>query len=53
MFFNKIKKAIFSNSYITHNTVDIVSLIINDVIIEKRLRGKIMEIFDALEKDNF
>ena len=51
--FNKIKKEIFYNSYITHNTVDIVSLIINDVIIEKRLRGKIMEILDALETDNF
>ena len=51
--FNKIKEEIFNDSYITQNTVDIVSLIINDIIIEKRLRGTIMQIIDALESNNF
>jgi len=32
--FNEIKNEIFDNSYITYNTVDIVGIIINDVIIE-------------------
>jgi len=52
-FFNEIKKEIFDNSLITSNTVDIVSSIINDVIIERRLRGKIMQVIDALESNNF
>ena len=51
--FNKIKKEIFVNSYITPNSIDIVSLIINDVIIEKRLRNAIMKVIDVLESDNF
>ena len=51
--FNQIKKEIFTNSYITSNTIDIVSLIINDIIIEKKLRGTIMKVIDALESDNF
>ena len=50
--FNKIKKEIFDNSYINHNTIDIISLIINVAIIEKRLRGAIMRVIDVLESDN-
>ena len=51
--FNEIRKDIFAKSYINHNTIDIVSLIINDVIIEKILRGTIMQVIDALESNNF
>ena len=52
-YFNEIKKEIFANSYINHNTIDIVSSIINDVIIGKRIRGSIMKVIDALESNNF
>ena len=51
--FDNIRKEIFENSYITHNTIDIVSTIINNVIIEKRLRRTIIQILDALAADNF
>ena len=51
--FKKIKEEIFANSYITHNTIDIVSLIIKDIIIEKKLRETIKQIIEALESDNF
>ena len=51
--FNEIKDEIFTKSYINQNTVDIVSLIINDAVIDKRLRGTIMKVIDTLESDNF
>ena len=51
--FKEIKNEIFDNSYITHNSVDIVSSIINDVIIGKRLRNAIMMVIDTLESNNF
>ena len=51
--FREIVKEIFDNSYITHNTVDIVSLIINDIFIEKKLRDAMMKVIDILESNNF
>ena len=51
--YNEIKKEIFDNSYITSNTVDVVGVIINDVIIEKKLREALMKVIDVLESDNF
>ena len=51
--FDKIKNEIFDNSYITHNTVDIVSLMIKNVIIEKIFKNEIMSVIDILESNNF
>ena len=51
--FNEMVKEIFDNSYITHNTIDIVSLIINDVIIDKKLREAMKKVIDVLESNNF
>ena len=53
LFFNKIKSEIFNNTYITNNSVDIVSSLINDVIIDKILKNAIMKVLDTLESDNF
>ena len=47
--FNEIKKGIL----ISQNTVDIISSIINDSIIEKRLRDTLMKVLDVLESNNF
>lgn len=52
-FFEEIKKELYENSYITSITVDIVSSIINNIIIEKKIKGKIMQVIDALESNNF
>ena len=51
--FNKIKEEIFNNSYIGPNTIDIVSLIINDIMIDKRLKYTIIKVIDALESNNY
>ena len=51
--FNKIKEELFTNSYITHNTIDIVSSIINDEIIGNKLKDAIIKVIDALETNNF
>jgi len=51
--FDKIKKELFDKSYITYNTIDIISLIINNVIIEKRFKSEIINVIDMLESNNF